>query len=79
MKHQKKKRKHNYTAQTHLHYMTKSMWAPACRTSHSKIMGINMDLLIKQPPLFWEGFPLDVGTLLWRLGVTIHPKVVQWG
>ena len=39
-----------------------SMWTPACRTSHSKIMVINMDL-----PLFWEGFPLDVGTLLLRL------------
>ncbi|KAK6297583.1 hypothetical protein J4Q44_G00321660 [Coregonus suidteri] len=44
--------------------MTKSMWTPARRTSHSKIMGINMELvpplLLKQPPLFWEGFPLDV-------------------
>jgi hypothetical protein len=37
------------------------MWTPARRTSHSKIMAINMDL-----PLFWEGFPLDVGTLLLR-------------
>ena len=40
--------------------MTKSMWTPARRTSHSKIMGINMELvpplLLLQPPLFWEGF-----------------------
>jgi hypothetical protein len=51
-----------------LHYMTKSMWTPARRTSHFKMMGINMDLvprlLLQQPPLFWEGFPLDTGTLL---------------
>ena len=31
-----------------IHYMTKSMWTPAHRTSHSKIMGINMELV---PPL----------------------------
>ena len=30
---------------TYIHYMTKSMWTPACRTSHSRIMGINMDLV----------------------------------
>ena len=28
-----------------IHYMTKSMWTPAHRTSHSKIMGINMELV----------------------------------
>ena len=53
------------------HNRTKSMWTPAGRTSHSKIMCINMELvpplLLQQPPLFWEGFPLDVGTLLWEL------------
>ena len=51
--------------------MTKSMYECARRKSNSKIMGINMEwvppLLRKQPPLFWEGFPLDVGTLLWGL------------
>jgi hypothetical protein len=40
----------------------------ACRTSHSKSKGINMELvpslLLQQPLLFWEDFPLDVGTLL---------------
>jgi hypothetical protein len=57
--------------------MTKSMWTPARLTSHSKIMGINMELvpslLLKQPPLFWEGFPLDVGTLLRGLAF-VHPQ-----
>jgi hypothetical protein len=28
-----------------VHYMTKSMWTPARRTSHCKIMGINMELV----------------------------------
>jgi hypothetical protein len=28
-----------------VHYMTKSMWTPAHRTSHFKIMGINMELV----------------------------------
>ena len=28
-----------------IHYMTKSMWTPAARTSHSKIMGINMEFV----------------------------------
>jgi hypothetical protein len=46
--------------QQYLHYMTRSMWTPARRTSHFKIMGINMKLvppfLLLQPPL--------VGTLL---------------
>ena len=32
-------------AGTLLHYMTNSMWTPARRTSHSKIMGINMELV----------------------------------
>ena len=49
-----------------IQYLTKSIWTPP--TSHSKIMGINMELvptlLLQQPPLFWEGFPLDVRTLL---------------
>ncbi|CDR00351.1 unnamed protein product [Oncorhynchus mykiss] len=31
-----------------IHYMAKSMWTPARRTSHSNIMGINMELF---PPL----------------------------
>jgi hypothetical protein len=30
-------------------------------------------LLLEQPPLFWEGFPLDVGTLLWGLA-SIQPQ-----
>ena len=53
-----------YTRNT-LHYQkyVDTRW-----TSHSKIMGINMGLvpplLLQQPILFWEGFPLDVGTLL---------------
>ena len=28
-----------------IHYKTKGMWIPAHRTSHSKIMGINMELV----------------------------------
>ena len=50
-----------------IHYMAQSMWTPAHPTSHPKINGINMELippLLRKPPLFWEGFPLDVGTLL---------------
>ena len=43
-----------------VHDMAKSIWTPARPTSHSKIMGINMELvpplLLQQPPLFWEGF-----------------------
>jgi hypothetical protein len=42
-----KNRKGNILIQ-YLHYMTKSMWTPARRPSHSKIMGINMELF---PPL----------------------------
>jgi hypothetical protein len=46
-------------------------------TSHSKIMGINMELvpplLLKQHPLFWEGFPQDDGTLLRGL-CSIQPQ-----
>ena len=60
-----------------IHYMTESMWTPVCRTSQSKIMGINMELvpplLLLKPPLFWEGFPLDVGTLLRGLA-SIQPQ-----
>ena len=29
----------------YVHYMSKSMWTPARQTSHSKIMGINMELV----------------------------------
>ena len=29
--------------------MTKIMWTPACPTSHSKIMGINMELVTPTP------------------------------
>ena len=51
-----------------IHYMSKSVWTRASQTSHSKIMGINMELfpllLQQQPPLFWESFTQDVGTLL---------------
>ena len=57
--------------------MAKSMWTRGRRTSHSKIMGINMKLvlplLLSQLPLFWEGFPLDVGTLLCGLAF-IQPQ-----
>jgi hypothetical protein len=42
------------------HYMTKSMWTPAHRTSHSKIMGINIDLV---PPFA----AITASTLLARL------------
>ena len=35
-------------ADVEAHYMTKSMWTPARRTSHSKTMGISTELL---PPL----------------------------
>ena len=56
------------THKYNLHSMAKSMWTPTHPTSHFKIMGIHMALvprlLLKQPSLFWEGFPLDVGTLL---------------
>ena len=34
-----------FHANTDIHYMTKSMWTPARRTFHSKIMGINMELV----------------------------------
>ena len=61
-----------------IHYMTKSVWTPACRTSHSKIMGINMELVppccYKNSLHFWEDFPKDVGTLLWKLA-SIQPLV----
>ncbi|KAK6303711.1 hypothetical protein J4Q44_G00261650 [Coregonus suidteri] len=43
-----------------LHYMTKSMWTPAHRTSHSKIMGINIELV---PPFA----AITASTLLGRL------------
>ena len=66
----------------HIHDMAKSMWTPACRTSNSKIMGIHMELVPplppQQPPLFWEGFPLDVGTLLQGLA-SIQPQEVRSG
>ena len=32
-------------------------------------------LLLQQPPLFWEGFPLDVRTLLWVLA-SIQPQAL---
>jgi hypothetical protein len=74
---------HGTTPLTHVtyllcvHYMTKSMWTPARQTSHSKIMGINVELvptlLPIEPPLFCEGFPLDAGTLLWGLA-SIQPQ-----
>jgi hypothetical protein len=52
----------------HVHYITKSMSTPARWTPHYKIIGINMEVvslyLQQQPSLFWEGFPLDVRTLL---------------
>ena len=48
-------------------------------TSHSKIMGINMELvsplLLQQLQLFWEGFPRDVGTLLWGFA-SIQPRAL---
>ena len=51
----------------HMHYMTKSMWTPAGQTSHSKIMGINMELfpLCCYNSLHFSGkaFLIDVGTL----------------
>ena len=59
-----------------VHYMTKSVWTPACQTTRSKIMRINMELvphLLQQPPFFWECFPLDVGTLLWGIA-SIQPQ-----
>jgi hypothetical protein len=34
-----------------IHYMTKSVWTPAGRTSHSKIMGINMELFRPFAPI----------------------------
>jgi len=58
-------------------YMAKIMWTPVRPTSHSKIMGVNMVLIpllmLQQPPLFWEDFPLDVGTLL-RGFASIQPQ-----
>jgi hypothetical protein len=63
-----------WTRQHQRHYMTKRMWTPVRRTSHSKIMVINMELVRPlQPPLFLEGFPLDVGTLLQGLA-SIQPQ-----
>ena len=60
-----------------MHYLAKSMWTPARQTFHSKIMGIDVELvpplLLQQPPRFWEGFPLDVGTLLRGLA-SIQPQ-----
>ena len=57
--------------------MNTSMWTPARGTSHSKIMGIKKKLvhrlLQQQAPFFWEGFPLDDGTLLPGL-VSIQPQ-----
>ena len=62
--------------------VAKSVWIPAHATSYSKIMGINMELvpplLLLQPPLFWEGFPLDVRTLL-RGFASIQPQEHSWG
>jgi hypothetical protein len=59
-----------FTKLNEIHYMTKSMWTPVLRISHSKIMGINMELV---PPLLWEGFPLDVETLLRGLA-SVQPQ-----
>ena len=63
--------------------MAKSMWTPARRTSHSEIMGMNMELvpplLLYQPPLFWEGFPLDVRTLLRGLASILTCALVRSG
>jgi hypothetical protein len=52
-----------------LHYMIKSMWTPAHRTSHSEIMGINVEFVnpfaaITASTLLGRLLPLDVGTLL---------------
>ena len=61
-----------------------TIWLKVCtrRAFHSKIMGINMELVpllqLQQLPLFWEGFPLDVGTLLWGLA-SIQPQEHLWG
>jgi hypothetical protein len=57
-------------------------WPKVCghllgKTFYYKIIGTNMELvpplLPQQPPLFWEGFPLDVGKLL-RGPASIQPK-----
>ena len=62
--------------QSKVHCMTKSMWTPARRTSHSKIMGLNMELVPPWlPSLFWEVFPLDVGTLPQGLA-SIQPRAL---
>jgi hypothetical protein len=51
-----------------IRYMTKRLWTPAHRRSHSKMMGINMELvpplLLQQSPVFPNDFPPDVRTLL---------------
>jgi hypothetical protein len=57
--------------------MAKSMWTPARRTSHPKIMGINMELVhhfaaITASVLLGR-FPLDVGILLLGLA-SIQPQ-----
>ena len=63
--------------------MTKSMWTPARWTSHSKIMDISRELLppllLKQSPLFWEDFPLDVRTLLQGLLLFSHKSISEVG
>ena len=60
-----------------IHYVAKSMQTPARPKSHIKIMGINVELeptlLRQQPQLFWEGFPLDVGTFLQEFA-SIQPR-----
>ena len=48
------------TTKHHIHYMAKSLWTPARPTSHSKIMGINMELV----PSFAA---ITASTLLGRL------------
>ena len=49
-----------------VHYMAKSMWTHACRTSHFKIIGINMELV--GPPFA----ATTASTLLGRLSTTFE-------
>ena len=60
------------TASLDIHYMAKSMWTPACPTSHSKLMGINMELvtpLLLQQPLLGR-----LSTRCWNIaaGICFH-------
>jgi len=67
--------------------MAKGQWTPdhytymILWTSHSKTMGINMELdpplRLWQLPLFWEGFPFDFGVCLWEF-VLIQQKEHFW-